>query len=267
MTRPSPIRAGEPAHDVLRRGGRGRVVSVHAGAVNLLFDDGPLLGLLPPDRPLHPFAATAPVDLGALVVGDLFVIADGWMACGGMRVPLALVTLVDLRLHGRPTSLPGAATALLRAILAERERTRPTSPFDGACDAVLAAFEAGDAAALAELVGVGEGLTPSGDDIVVGALAALDFALDGRVSARFHRRALAEALPDDLEARTSRLSAQLLRAAVDGLYGEPIVVLFDALPLGRDELLRFAADGLLAVGHRSGADTLRGIVAALAVVG
>ena len=115
----------------------------------------------------------------------------------------------------------------------------------------------GSPPALPTLVGLGEGLTPSADDAVVGVLAGLDV-----LGLRVLRAGLVAALPADIEARTPRVSAQALRAAADGMYGAPLLALLEALAAGKPAD-RAAAD-LSAVGHRSGRDTLLGLAAALA---
>jgi hypothetical protein len=86
-----------------------------------------------------------------------------------------------------------------------------------------------DTASLVALVGLGTGLTPSGDDILVGVLAGLDFLLDCDPVAASSRRALVASLPIPLESHTPRLSAQMLLAAAEGRYPEPLLALCDGL--------------------------------------
>ena len=57
----SARRAGPFAAEALIGDRRGFVVSVHARAVNLLLDDGPLVALLPAESPLHPWAVAVPL--------------------------------------------------------------------------------------------------------------------------------------------------------------------------------------------------------------
>ncbi|MGW5860653.1 DUF2877 domain-containing protein [Streptomyces sp. NPDC055239] len=102
------------------------------------------------------------------------------------------------------------------------------------------------------LIGRGPGLTPSGDDILCGALLARHAT--GRPVG-----ALAAAVRG-AEARTPLVSAALLRHAV---RGECVPQVADVIRgLGRDEPLDLAP--LLAVGHHSGADLARGIATGLA---
>jgi hypothetical protein len=110
---------------------------------------------------------------------------------------------------------------------------------------VLAAHPVGN------LVGLGPGLTPSGDDFLMGALAALA-ALD-RTSMH---DALAQAVVN-AAGRTSPVSASLLRAAAAGHVGEHLHVMVGALVNGdADAALATAAR----IGHTSGWDALMGAV-------
>ena len=123
------------------------------------------------------------------------------------------------------------------------------------------------------LVGVGRGLTPSGDDALCGILLAL-----AAVDAPRSRRALA-AVRDAVHGvlpRTTSLSAALLVAAGSG-YGVPDVVRLVTLLAGarpaRDHLTNHRTNHLedltarvLAIGHTSGRDLLSGVDGALRAV-
>lgn len=108
------------------------------------------------------------------------------------------------------------------------------------------------------LVGLGHGLTPSGDDLLVGALAALESLGEHAPRAdqawRLLRRALTRAA-----ARTTTTSRQFMRWAVRGYYGETVRAVFAAAAQGQKPQLIRAIQNLLNVGATSGADTLAGI--------
>jgi hypothetical protein len=56
----------------------------------------------------------------------------------------------------------------------------------------------------------------------------------------------------------------MIVAARDGRYAEPLIGVLEALAAGGEAArLTEAAAALLALGHHSGADTLRGVVAVL----
>jgi len=112
---------------------------------------------------------------------------------------------------------------------------------------------------LLRLVGRGVGVTPSGDDAIVGVLAVLHRCALPSVAAD-PVDALTTAVPPLLE-RTSPISAHFLRLALRGELGERLVSVVDACctPTGPDPA---AIDRLLATGATSGADALAGVIAA-----
>lgn len=106
------------------------------------------------------------------------------------------------------------------------------------------------------LVGLGPGLTPSGDDALAGIEAALR-AL-GHPAAGFLAMAL-----DDVTERTTVVSTALLRHAARGEFTERIHLLLVAL-LGEDDTeLPAAIARAIAWGATSGRDCLIGVIAGL----
>jgi hypothetical protein len=115
------------------------------------------------------------------------------------------------------------------------------------------------AEALASLVGLGPGLTPSGDDLVSGIMAVLVWqarlgALGGEVPegiiARVHMAA----------ARTNRISARLLHYAGEGVLYAPAMHLGTALLAGDAKGVREPARRLFGIGNTSGADLVTGLL-------
>jgi hypothetical protein len=102
------------------------------------------------------------------------------------------------------------------------------------------------------ILGRGSGLTPEGDDVVTGAVAA------ARALA-LPRGAIEAALPNDLDSRTTSLSATLLRLAVQGRVVEPLLRLLSEDGVGVD----FAARGLARVGSSTGMSYLRAVAAVI----
>jgi hypothetical protein len=239
---------------------RGTVAALHRHAVTLRLDGGPVVAVVASPGLLHPFALVAPIPLAAASPGAPVSCDAGRLAVGPVLLDLADAAVLELRLESRPSSLPRERIARLAARASEVTRGLPE-----AIGSALEAFRhGGSPAPLANLVGLGEGLTPSADDAIVGALAALDLASHTAPRASTRRSALVAALPADLEARTPTVSVQALRAAVSGHYAAPLLALLQALACqGSPERLDEAVAGLLALGHRSGADTLGGVWAAL----
>jgi hypothetical protein len=110
------------------------------------------------------------------------------------------------------------------------------------------------AKAVRDLVGLGPGLTPSGDDFLIGALAALDGLNQTNMHATLGRAIVAAA------GRTSPLSASFLRAATAGHVGEKLHTMVAALIGGNADASIAAAER---IGHTSGWDALAGAVVAV----
>jgi len=128
--------------------------------------------------------------------------------------------------------------------------------------ALCGGIAAGDVEACREaagaLAGLGGGLTPAGDDFLLGALYALWATRPSAQAA-----ALAEAIAGSAIPRTARLSAAWLKAAARGEAGQPWHTLVGALAADDSRVLDRAVHGILSVGHTSGADALAGFVLAL----
>ncbi len=108
------------------------------------------------------------------------------------------------------------------------------------------------------LAGLGGGLTPSGDDFLVGALYA------HRLMAEPERAdALGAEVARSAGDRTSRLSKAWLEAGGRGEASQTWHDLMNALLEGASGPIETAARELMAVGHTSGADALTGFVMSL----
>jgi hypothetical protein len=104
------------------------------------------------------------------------------------------------------------------------------------------------------LIGLGPGLTPSGDDLIGGALCALYAAGFSEVAARLADWALPIAKLD-----TNRISSAHLACAAQGDCGETIHDAIGALLAGHPvDLARIDA-----IGHTSGWDALAGVALSL----
>ena len=113
------------------------------------------------------------------------------------------------------------------------------------------------------LVGWGEGLTPAGDDFLVGWLAGLDAMAHGDDARRRYLDALAPLIAA-LGDRTTPIAAHFLRQAAKGHYNEALERLRDAMLCEpRRDLLDVALDNALYIGASSGADLVSGLLSAL----
>lgn len=108
-----------------------------------------------------------------------------------------------------------------------------------------------------KLAGLGPGLTPSGDDVLVGALVALTVWPPSNLAG--FRQAIVDAVPG----HTTRISTAYLEAAARGEASEAWHRLLAVLPqTDRGEVVA-AARRLMAFGETSGADMLSGFLLAV----
>ena len=112
------------------------------------------------------------------------------------------------------------------------------------------------------VVGLGPGLTPSGDDVLVGYMAALRTGAAKDRRSRY-RRLLSRAWRDGRSewfGATTDVSASFLAAADDGVYSQSLIRLAEALG-GPTELgIESALGGLRDIGHSSGLDAATGFL-------
>ena len=103
---------------------------------------------------------------------------------------------------------------------------------------------------LCGLIGLGEGLTPSGDDFLCGVLAAgrLYGGRAGTLSAALKRKIMQKLC------QTNDISAAFLKCACEGLFSQPVIELQENVDL------EHSSRSFAAIGHSSGADTLSGIL-------
>lgn len=263
------------------RAGRVLACGRYAAYVTLSGRPGVALAVCSSDATRVPFgirlgvpAANEP--LARLRPGDPVTAGDSALSAGALRVTVARwwatrpaigpVTDIDLAAwaaalrwargqHGRAPGLGDgeAGVARFAGALARRDAS-------------------GAIAAAGRLIGRGPGSTPSGDDLIGSALAAM------RVLAPAHPAAaelwavcgkpLAAAVTARAEAATTAVSAALLRCAA---CGEPAGEIADLLRCaagahGDQGAAREAALRLLRIGHSSGADCLQGLAAVAAAL-
>ena len=120
----------------------------------------------------------------------------------------------------------------------------------------LAAGDVRSAITLAgQLAGLGVGLTPTGDDFIMGALYAARIIHSPDIANH-----LAQAIANAAAPLTTSLSAAWLRSAGKGEAGILWHGLFDALLCSRCSQIQRSIDKILGVGATSGADALAGFL-------
>lgn len=268
----------------------GCVHSVFGSAVNLCLRDGRLVTLLTTAHDNQPRAARVETPSGFRFDDQLRAGQIAACRAGGLRFSGAAL-LLDLRGARRweadlqSTGLRGPALdmALVGAALDELARHpgvragiagaafevgSDTPLIRAAREPIMALNEAvcwldlpSASASAAKLVGLGPGLTPSGDDFLVGFQAGLWATAPDEARRRFAQAFGAEV--EWLAGRTNDISRGFLVDAAQGRVSESLIRLIEQLA-GCDETgVRWAARRVLDSGSTSGADTLAGLLIAL----
>lgn len=262
-----PVAIGITAHAaVARADGLGRVLA-RLSASTYLRVAGEIVWLAGAGAPLHPRAI--------LTVHPPVPEEDDVRLESGSPAPwrpaapvLAGVTSANLAERWRDLSTAPLGTPDgFGVLLAGQPLAFPLDGARGAAEALARACARGDAAGAGEaalaLLGVGGGLTPSGDDYVGGALfarALLEAAGPGPPAA--WRRAAARVVAA-APGRTHPISAALLGDLAAGRSWAPLHELVAALAAGTPRAAGAAARRLVALGHSSGWDMLAGVGAGL----
>ncbi|MBE3581308.1 MAG: DUF2877 domain-containing protein [Thermoanaerobacteraceae bacterium] len=110
------------------------------------------------------------------------------------------------------------------------------------------------AAAVVGILGYGPGLTPAGDDLVVGLAAAAGVGAEYQV----YLPLLRQAIIDNLD-RTTSLSAHILRQVLAGDYHEYLQEVLYSVTRGTPENVTVAVRNLMGLGATSGTDIATGL--------
>jgi hypothetical protein len=189
---------------------------------------------------------------GVVQVGELTVHVQRWWDPSPVLGPLSRARLEQ------------GAAALHRACASAAHG--PALTGHDAPAALAACCSAGDLAGAVEaaerMVGLGIGLTPSGDNMINGLLLALRLlggAISGGTRAVWLADWLGAAVTSDASRRTTSLGATLLHCAARGQAAEEVAAVLRGL--AGQEPLNPALRQLLAPGYPQGADLAWGLVA------
>jgi hypothetical protein len=126
-------------------------------------------------------------------------------------------------------------------------------------------FDLAAASSIRELIGLGSGLTPAGDDLLAGYLAGLWCTTLGKSEREEFVSGLGRKIVR-LSGRTNDISRTYLYHAAHGQVSSCLAALAEAISQGKSgERLLTIAEKAMRVGHTSGMDAVTGLLLGLAV--
>lgn len=262
---------------------RGAVLHVFPNVINLINESRSVLSLVLQEAALSPssmliaypegmnaekrdFAQRFDVDSriektseGIRIGNDYFSINDAriwnplvvWDECRQDRV-LAYLPLIESELRS------AAPAGSLDWYFCEDSLSGKSGVIQSACRSYQCALMSSDLGEVAnssrKLAGLGSGLTPSGDDYLLGSIFAM-WILD-----KVGLRKIIELIVSEAAPRTTALSAAWLRAAKDGEAGIVWHWLFNSVAIENEfDVIGFSRQ-IADTGHTSGADALAGFI-------
>lgn len=248
----------------------GKVTGTFHSTCNMTDVEGRVIALTVSAAKQGPFSILVPEYPGLFASLSLHkpVTADRQrLRLGRWAIDVGPARLWEAQIHGPagPIRLTPAVVAVLQPYAAwpvltnDSPSVRATARLARAAAARLRralqqADQAGQVSAAASLAGLGSGLTPAGDDYLVGVMAALWFT---------GQTAGLAGLAQAASRRTTALSAAFLRAAARGEFLQPWHRLAPALWAGDAVAVAEAAGQLVQIGASSGRDALAGFVMSL----
>ncbi len=238
---------------IAKEGTRGVSMGGADEALYIAFPEG-VVAVTTPRIPLMPNGIVLPDTAWPArpVIGCDAILFPGLLRLGGRDIWLKPFATYDSRItHPAPL---GELLVRMRGA-AEFLDGKDNSVVDGELERLASSLASSNVRETRKtallLIGRGRGLTPEGDDLLVGAAAAcVALGMPGRV--------LKALVPDDVESRTTALSASLLRHAIAGQVVAPLLNVLS----GRGHVTR-DIHMLVHIGHSTGRAYLR---AASAVV-
>jgi hypothetical protein len=288
-----------PVFDVVKQGGlTGRVLANYHRACNLVTSKGEIIALVNPaigNGPLNiviektgvlehvkPGLPAASSD-DQLILGDSLVVLLSGARLWRPEVDWECLITQRKRLEDSLAALCGwlsqndVGSGLLSLVLDEEKepeareggtRSPQTQAFltmaQAGIKGLRQALQDGDRSGIGEsaalLAGLGPGLTPAGDDYLVGLMAGLRVWPGSLENSGLSPEEVCQIILEATEGRTTLLSRAFLRSAREGLFGENWHELLAALARGETIRVQWAARCILSSGATSGADALAGFL-------
>ncbi|MBM3179408.1 MAG: DUF2877 domain-containing protein [Chloroflexi bacterium] len=114
------------------------------------------------------------------------------------------------------------------------------------------------------MIGLGPGVTPSGDDVLIGFLAGLHSTAGNEKERPAFIQTFGESLLL-LSEETNEISRTYLYHAIHGQFSSSIIALLDAIHNGDEPRLALVSKETMRVGHSSGMDSVTGLLIGLCV--
>ncbi|HDL86105.1 MAG TPA: DUF2877 domain-containing protein [Candidatus Acetothermia bacterium] len=248
----------------------GWVVSSFSSGINLLLEGGEaFVPVQTTNVPLHPWAIEILSQALRFAEGTPVSTEKGGLLVGNTHILFSTARIEELSLP--QFSVEEAAIAqrkfsLLARFVKESRKTRPPDPFQPQIDAILAGWrESKDPMVLLDLIGLGAGSTPTGDDVLLGIIAGMSLFEPVDDRARGVLAQLRVGIRETAHARTPLPSAQMLLSACARSFPAPLLALLEALtsPNTSEDDLRERAEHVARLGHRSGLAITSGLTGSL----
>jgi hypothetical protein len=294
---------GEAAYDILSRKSSCKVLASVSQAVYLICEQDELLWLATSTIPLHRRGLQVNVPLPHLEVGTRCEIKDGTLVTesgdviefagssiwktpqtpveDAVSYSILSCLLLDTYLHFIEWPKPACLANLIPSISQLLSKQSNYSyverspdglePYWSSIKGIIQGCFAFDFDLLVEnaarLVGLGPGLTPSGDDFLGGFLFALQLLCCTYSNlSKFHDWNFSDFILEN-KPRTNMISYQLLKDHAAGYAMEPLHSFANSLLLGQpiEKSLQFASK-LVTVGHSTGWDLITGFLVGMSVI-
>lgn len=230
-----------------------RILHVFDHACNLINERGDVLSIVTPQIGNGPFNLVIRENILLSEHCDAeshVTINNNIIRLGNISVNTENAQLWDPRPHWESlhSNLDHICNQLLKLPMTDH-----LSSFSGFSYAIANADTSASIIIAKQLAGLGIGLTPAGDDFIMGALYAAWIIHPLEIA-----RTLATRVADETSALTTSLSATWIKSAGRGEAGIRWHEFFCALVLFDVDQIHFAKNNILAVGETSGADALAG---------
>jgi len=216
--------------------------------------------------PLHPWAIEIPGEAFHFAEGTPVSVQSGELSVEGTHIVLSTAQVEELslpRFSAHQVLIARRNFPILAHFVDEARRTHLPDPFQEQINEILRRWhESNDPGVLIKLIGLGAGSTPSGDDVLVGILAGMSLFehVDGQTRGTLTH--LRIGIQETVSIRTPLPSVQMLLAACDLSFPEPILALLESVasPRVSEYKLNEVANHVTQLGHHSGLAILLGLL-------